>query len=61
MYRAACTALLGRKDEAVIWLRKAEQESPKVSPLQFAMSEPYTDSVIAERLISGLRMAGLPE
>jgi tetratricopeptide (TPR) repeat protein len=61
MYRAACTALLGRKDEAVIWLRKAEQEIPKVSLLQFAKSEPFTDPTISERLVSGLRMAGLPE
>lgn len=60
-YVAICCARLGRIKEAQDAIKHALELRPELTIQRFMMGEPYKLPEDANRMIEGLRMAGLPE
>jgi adenylate cyclase len=60
-YLAACYALTDQRDQAASHAAEAVRQAPDFSAIQFLAKEPYKQSSDQNRLLDGLRKAGLPE
>jgi TolB-like protein/Tfp pilus assembly protein PilF len=60
-YLAACYALTDQRDQAVSHAAEALRQAPDFSAIQFLAKEPFKQSADQNRLLEGLRKAGLPE
>jgi hypothetical protein len=60
-YLAACHALMGRIDRAQAFAAEVVRRAPDFSLTRLAAKEPYKRPVDRERLLEGMRKAGLPE
>ena len=60
-YAAVCCAKLGRMSEAREAVHKAIALRPELTIARYMKGEPYQNPADAERMIEGLRAAGLPE
>jgi adenylate cyclase len=60
-YLAACYALMGQRDKATQHITEALRLSPQLSVQQLLAKEPLSRAADRERLMEGLRKAGLPE
>jgi hypothetical protein len=58
---AACHALLGRTDRAREFASEVRRRAPDFSLTRLAAKEPFKRSEDRDRLIQGMRAAGLPE
>jgi adenylate cyclase len=59
-YLGACYALTNRMEEAARHAQQALGQSPKLTATVFADKEPFKSSSDRDRLLQGLRLAGLP-
>jgi tetratricopeptide (TPR) repeat protein len=60
-YLAACYALTDRREQAARHAAEALRLAPDFSAVQFLAKEPFKQLADRERLLQGLRKAGLPE
>ena len=60
-YLAACYALMDEKDQAGSHVAEVLRQAPDFSAIQFLAKEPFKQSADQNRLLEGLRKAGLPE
>jgi adenylate cyclase len=60
-YLAACHALMGRIDHAQAFAAEVVRRAPDFSLTRLAAKEPYKRPADRERLLEGMRKAGLPE
>jgi adenylate cyclase len=59
-YLAACFALSGQKDRAMQHTAEALRRDPSFSSAKFLTREPFKEASDQQRLLEGLRSAGLP-
>jgi TolB-like protein/class 3 adenylate cyclase/Tfp pilus assembly protein PilF len=60
-YLAACYALTDQRDQAASHAAEVLRQAPDFSAIQFLAKEPFKQSADQNRLLDGLRKAGLPE
>jgi tetratricopeptide (TPR) repeat protein len=60
-YLAACYALTDQKDQAASHVAEVLRRAPDFSAIQFLAKEPFKQLANQNRLLDGLRKAGLPE
>ena len=60
-YLAACYALMDQRDQAASHVAEVLRQAPDFSAIQFLAKEPFKQSADQNRLLDGLRKAGLPE
>jgi tetratricopeptide (TPR) repeat protein len=60
-YIAACYALTNQRDQALSHVAEVLRQAPDFSAIQFLAKEPFKQSADKNRLLDGLRKAGLPE
>jgi TolB-like protein/class 3 adenylate cyclase len=60
-YLAACYALTNRKEDAARHAKQALSQAPSLTATVFVEKEPFKSASDRERLLQGLRMAGLPD
>jgi adenylate cyclase len=61
MYRAACYFELGCSEEARAEVVKFIDKRPGLSPVDYARNEPFKNPADHDRLVEGVRRAGLLE